>query len=709
MYMSPAILNLILWVPFLLTVLVSGIFFCISGYKKGVWRALISFGATLLAALLSALLANALSGLITPGITGTIPTDSLGDDPIAARLSMLIVETVVRSLLSLVLFWLFMLILTVVLRIISGSIKKDKLIATEKPMRWLGLGVGLLSAVTFALLWLCPLYGSLSAFTPILDQAAFVGEAPYNSQEDPNPYLKSVQEHPVVALSGSAPMEFVYDGISSCAVGSVSIPVTDIAAVMEEGATLLNQISLSEDPATLAAQGRLLIRMMREEVVNQKWFHAMSMVMVEEVSAAVSEMTGPEADYLRQVIAVFRLPQDEFAGNCNELLAFCDYAIDHDILTILQSEDWDQLYSSGILQQAGALANCTDQAVELKRLMVVAAVAAGLCDDDLTEAQMLLEDYPITRISDPQLQLREAEAVMQAMFVTTTCPAEFVLRHPALGEPAMENFLKETDVIGLSGMYTSEQEELRMLLMQYPEYADALQSQLQHCAEAPIGSASFRTSCRLLLHIHNFARTAQFNYYDEYDADSLRFALDTVDANTFILVPAGKKMYVIMNLYPELLEADPSLGESSLSSGIVGLNGLSAAATVHTILSDPKGKNAIDLENCVGMYATNPLAVAALKQYLGSHGTDPLQLGSHLSAVEKDALRALIDQCGQRLTVDPDMAGTLSSSSSVPIQDVENMTIVVSGEDVFTDPQQVTEHNQSIAEALTYLKQFFDL
>ena len=59
--MSPALISFLLFVPFLVVALITGIFFFINGYKKGLWHALISLGMTVLSAVLSVIIANLIS------------------------------------------------------------------------------------------------------------------------------------------------------------------------------------------------------------------------------------------------------------------------------------------------------------------------------------------------------------------------------------------------------------------------------------------------------------------------------------------------------------------------------------------------------------------------------------------------------------------------------------------------------------------------
>ena len=700
--MSPAIVSLVLWIPFLLTVIISGILFCRSGYRKGVWRALIAFGATLIAAGLSILFANLLSGLISPAITSAIPVGSLGEDQLTARLTVLFIGTAIRSALSLVLFWLLTLILTIVLRSISARIQRDKLITPQKSLRWVGLGVGAVCAVVFALLWLCPLYSSLATFVPIADNALATREEP-GTQSQARTYLQSIRNHPVVVVSGSAPMELVYNGATSTAVGDASIPITDIAGIFEEATELTSQIVQTDENDAIAEKSIELVALLRNEVINQKWFHTLSMVLVEEAGAGAAQMTGPEAIFTQKFVAVFDLPQDVYSKNCDKLLAFFDYALRNDIIDILQTEDWDRLYTSGIVKKAGALANCTKEAVELKQLLAVSIIADSFFARDYEAAMDLLEEYPVGKITDPAMQLREAEAILQYMLMSST-PAEFALRYPSFGEAALDALMADADLVAFANLPEETQEELRTLLSKEPKYAEALRAQALRCSQEPIGTTNFRNSCNLLLGVYNFSKSGVFSYHDEYDADSFRFALDTIGINAFGLLPAGKKAFVVMESIPQALEADPTLeNEYSLSSGINGTHWLIFAAEEHTILSDPRGQNTTELDICIRMYLQSPLTIATVKHYVDTHDTDPLRLGSWLSEAEIAALHDLIDGYFRDNQLDADALSSGTLNTPYVADDGSFVGSVVSFGTNMT-AEDIDAYNSNMEEALSYLK-----
>ena len=698
--MSPVVLHLILWAPFILTVVISGILFCRSGYRKGIWRALIALGAILTAALLSILLAGLLSYLIAPAIAGAIPANALSPDPLTGHVIAALAGVAIRSALSMVLYGLFMLIFTIVLRSVSAKVQPDKLITTEKPMRWLGLGVGLLSAVIFTLLWLSPLYGTFAAFSPVAANIMAIREAP-GVPNQTRVLLQDAQRHPIVAISGSAPMKLVYNGVAATGVGSVSLPMADMADAAEEATALVSIVAHTDDAAVITENSRQLAALLRGKVTNQKWFHALTVAMAKEATAGAAQISGGKGVFIKQLAEAFDLSQDVFSQNLDALLNCCDYALDKDIVQIVQSEDWDRLYTSGILAQIGKTVNSSSEAVKLKGLLVTAATASSIFNDDFDAAIALSKAYPATTVTDPQLQLREAETIVQYMFMSAS-PAEFILRYPAMGEPAMEKLISQADLMAFSGLHPQTQDTIRALIAGKPEYSTDLYDHALYCAQAPLGSTNFAASCHLLVAIRNFSKLGILSYYEEYEPSSLRFALDTIGVNAFTLLPGGKKIFVIMDQLPEMLEADPSLSKYDLPSGINGVFKLIFAAEEHTILSDPRGQNTIEPDICLQMYTNNRLMVEAVKQYALNHKEDPLQIAGKLSAEEIEALRALIDGYYRDNELDPDAMASGSGAAQPPVPDGQLYTTNMTTE-------EINAYNQYLRESLTYLKQLLGI
>ena len=170
--MSPSLLNLLLWVPFLAVFFISGLIFCISGYKKGLWRALISLGVTVLSAIVSMLLSNAIAKALVPTVVAYVPVDDIFESiPLSESVVNDLVHGLVGSVLSLVLFVVLMFVLTFIFKLVANAIKRKSLITPQKGYKFGGLGVRFVDAVLYTILLLLPIYGTIQTYVPTVQRA----------------------------------------------------------------------------------------------------------------------------------------------------------------------------------------------------------------------------------------------------------------------------------------------------------------------------------------------------------------------------------------------------------------------------------------------------------------------------------------------------------------------------------------------------------
>ena len=118
-----ALLNLILYVPILLVAIVTGIIIFISGYKRGLWRALLSLGTTVVATGLSILFARLLSSATAGALMGVVPAEMFEELGATASLAASLAQGVVQMILSLVFFAVLLLIFLIVLKCVGNHIR----------------------------------------------------------------------------------------------------------------------------------------------------------------------------------------------------------------------------------------------------------------------------------------------------------------------------------------------------------------------------------------------------------------------------------------------------------------------------------------------------------------------------------------------------------------------------------------------------------
>ena len=443
--MNPEIISIILWIPFGISVLISGLIFCIGGYRKGYIRALVGLGATVVATALTVLLANLASMLLSGGSTGSSMTE-------------IVISMAKRPLLSLLFFWLLMPIVTIISRIIAGKIVGDRCKASKSWQKWLGLVVGMVCAVAFSLFWLSPLYGSVQMVADMVDS---VMEATDAMDQEAQSLLDAVVDHPLSAVAKEIPVRWVYQGIARMGNGMNSFSVTSVVESAEHSITLLTQLANAQTVEEQNQKATELVNYIHTDVVGQEWFYRMYQTALSgvqdtvtawnEVPVASNEvmMESPGAvsmvgmgqmgfdsipEEVKQVLPILQdalgtldVDKKTFDTNMENLFDFLSRAMDAGLWEALENGDFSILQDSEIVADAGWLANSTPEAVAVKQLLI----AAFLMEED-EEALSLLEEYDFGMITDPEQQVQEAELLFDIILGGDCSLSEFMENHPGL-------------------------------------------------------------------------------------------------------------------------------------------------------------------------------------------------------------------------------------------------------------------------------------
>ena len=393
------LINILLWLPFLLTVLISGIIFCIAGYRKGIWRAMISFGATLVSAIISYAAAKIISPLISPSLLGFIPFEELSSVPILIPL----IDGLISSVVSIVLFAIFMLIVTIITKIIAAHIKKDCLITKERSKKFGGLAVRAVDAIIFSILLLLPIYGTIASYLPTVTTLMSYSE----DVDDVVTYLNAISKHPVVSMAKPAPVSAVYDGLSAFDFKGVSVSLPKISKTVEETMSFFDNV-LEKSPEEISEQGVVVIDQLKENVVYQDWFYAIA----QEGFSAASGM-AEDAEIPEDMEILIDMSKEDFQANCSAILDVAEYIFEKDIFTEtvrqLESDEPDLtfIYSSGLDQKLGELLSSTEQTLLLKAYLL--SELEGELPDSLA---CLSSSEPIT---DPELQKEFGKAILDVL------------------------------------------------------------------------------------------------------------------------------------------------------------------------------------------------------------------------------------------------------------------------------------------------------
>lgn len=488
-------LNLIIWVPFALVVLFTFIITGISGFKKGVWRALMSFGGVIVATVLSILLSSLFSKLLTSRFSGLI-VEALQDTDVPPALLGMVADMVVGCVLSIVLFGLLMIILSIVFHIISMKIKPDRFTVSSKGLKWAGLGVGLATAVLFALVFLAPAYGTIGTATGIVAQLSDTTAQNDSSDSFGDPQeitvekaLDTISKHPLVSVSSSGPISVVNNSVVNLDVGGQTLSIPAIMSTFEELAVKLEEISMADEDE-IEALCADFIATLKKDVVHTGWSYAAYQMAVSAATDYVNEnITEELAEFdITPFVDALDITKDEFFTNCDALLDFMQYALERDLLEYVETQDIEILYQNGIIAEAGKLANCSEQAVFVKKI-ILAGVVSDIFDGDFVKAMAFVDTMQIGEVTNPEEQLQEAEAIFVALGMSQGTNLEVILRHPQLGEDAAEALSAICEPIQLFGGYG---DELNEIIESSPEIRTALFENAKESAELPLGESSER-------------------------------------------------------------------------------------------------------------------------------------------------------------------------------------------------------------------------
>ena len=446
--MSPQLLGTILWIPFALVVLIAGLIYCISGYKKGLWRALGSLGAAVISTAVSVLLARLIAGGLASSVAGMIPVGDAAE--IGAAALQVLLSSAIAMVLAMVLFIVLMLILTPVLCWIMGLLLGKRLISDSKTFKWLGMATGLVTALVFALCLLSPVYGTLALAAPVAQGVMAFVPAEEGETAQIGDYISGISNHFLTKASGSGPVGLVYSGLSQVSLGSNTVSLQDVSGAAENVLTLAQQLQNTQDPAQLTQISTLLVKEVRTNFVEQDWFYALSQDLAVQLKGAAVDPAVVDGAYVSAMLEQAQMPKAEFQDLMNVVLGFVESALEKDALHLLQNLSVTKIYQSGILEDLGQALNSTGRIREMKKL----TMAMMLEKEGLTfeEAKALLEEYKVGQLTDAKGQIREVEALLMQSLIPDRPPALMVLRHPSLGGSALLDIREKVGFAHMMGL-----------------------------------------------------------------------------------------------------------------------------------------------------------------------------------------------------------------------------------------------------------------
>ena len=797
--MDATIVSIALWIPFGLSVLIAGLIFCISGYRKGLGQAAVGLAAVVIATVATVLLANLVSMLFSGASDGSIEGIALA--------------MVKRPLLSLLFFWLLMPIVTIIFRSIANRIVKKRHAAPQTWQKLLGMVLGLVSAVVFSLFWLSPLYGSVEMAVGVADS---VMTATQNDDLQLQSLLDAAGKHPLVTVSKGGPIKWVYQSTAQMGNGIESFSVTAMVESGEHCIALITQLENAETPEEAARIGTELIEYIRTDVVGEVWFYQLyksgistllqnletmdkapivetyrlcevildedgdghgyfGLYHLDQEGNFVIPVYGPnhtpespipletifvDEDYdgtgiyvntkdlpyeiveenstleyngmeellmgqipvtedVKQLLPIFigametlDVDRKTFDANMDNLFGFLSRAMDAGLWSALEGEDRSILQNSDIVEDAGWLANSTQEAVAVKRVLI----ATFLMSQNADAAQMM-EQYDFSMITDPELQTQEASLLFKIILGDDCSLGEFVLEHPSLGVPAFQKMAEERSLAELCDLNEYDQKIFDQLAQQYPQIEEYV---LDHCRETTgnMQSPSAKEICQALCYVVHLRQSGSSSETDP-SAAALTIALDYYGdkwpepENPRLCKDIMEK---ILKVYPEAL------------AGYEGQTGTYTCdmywlATLLDYMLEQQAEGMSDYNwfstlqyTAWYMQCENP--VSMVKYLVDTRGNDPLQIRNQFSQSTRDQLKQDLGEFAEWYNVVERYKEVVYAESFVVEEDGKQYLITGDGvryeiseygdfpEELLPSEEYVQEQKARIRENLQYLIRF---
>ncbi len=238
--MSPLVITLIAWSPFLILALIFGLAFSFKGYKRGSALAGISIGVTIVTCILSILIAkliaNGLAGNFAPMLAKLLETSGLkgGADEIAK-----LATSIAAAFASLIIYIPVFIILASVLKPVSAFLFK-KIIPQPKHVanKIGGISISVIDALLLAILVTLPLYGTLALADGYMDAFS------YKNDDEVMEYVSAATDPFIVDVANVPPFSTVYDSLMTCKIGGTNVSVS--GTVREASVVLRHAMSVGE-------------------------------------------------------------------------------------------------------------------------------------------------------------------------------------------------------------------------------------------------------------------------------------------------------------------------------------------------------------------------------------------------------------------------------------------------------------------------------
>lgn len=425
--MSPAIINVILWAPFVVIFLVSALIFTLSGYKRGLWRALISLGITIVSAVISFFLSKVVAGIVATGVVATVQGMLPAGNPMLGVVKPLL-PSLVQAVLAVAFFSVIFFVVTLIGKIVGNLVKKDALVVDAPAFKWGGLGVRVVDAIIYTVLLLLPLYGTLGTYAPTVQSVLSLvgGEGAGIISE----YIGAITNHPMVNMSSNSVVGGIYGGLMDSSGtknpdGSTNVNVSEVVDAMDKTMSKFEQMQNATTSEEMEEACLELVQHLKENVIEAEWSYDLvqqtTVVLKDEIVNSMQDATAEEIKTVETVVGMLDMSKEEFQENGVVMLDFVEYALQNDVMDSLQSGNMEVLQTEEFYEEAATLLNATEKTEEIKKYLISETIT-GVFGGDKEVANQIMDSYDSSAVTTPEAQKAEIQAWLNV--TTATSPEE---------------------------------------------------------------------------------------------------------------------------------------------------------------------------------------------------------------------------------------------------------------------------------------------
>ncbi len=681
--MNTTLINLILCIPFVAVLIIVAPIYLTSGYKRGLWRALVSLGATVFSIIISVYLAKFVGWLIAMPLSNIIPKENFESFGIFKELAFTFAKGVVQVVLTFLLFVLFLIISLIVVKLICNKIKDKKLDTDKKSLKWGGLGIRFIDSVVVSLMVALPVYGVLATYVPPI--AAFNAlSAPKDSESVQ--VLDAVVGHPIVESYKVGPSAWVFEGLSDFGVNGENINPAKISNVAYGVVSRFEKIMTGDEESRIEACAELG-RYVRDNVIGEPWSYDIVCAVSKELEKQVNTLEDEELKYEAQrFMPLLDLTQEEYEDNGYALLDFLLYAFEDIYVEFLNTED-ESVFTEDYYSKLGDLINHSEHALMLKELILEECAVSMYRAYLTSENRFEYNSYGDVFGYDPAYEDAYNEYDKKITSESKRLAKEYIDKHFDGKKMSKANRVKEakafshlfvggsgySEIEGFSmypGFGVDSVKDLlspRMVMedYQHEEHFDQMVEEYKKHPELHdflIKKLSENENISLLYdtvfteYVSCVSEMLVFSQFEDlyiarlyYSSETLKETLDYLGEDFFVnsKLKKGKEAYVILYDYAEAMinsGQDDSEYSFSVSPGFVGLYELVCMADSQNSWPSSISYSTDDLNCFIQDALGNTQLEAVLSNIISKRGNDPFGVNSKLSYNQKQTFKYIVEQ-----------------------------------------------------------------